>query len=184
MTDFLTGWWSGQVRSECNKLTVPRVPGRGSPPGKHLRSSFAWSNNSFFLQALPIAASRSAGQSHPARRRRSLGSFGTLSRLLALNRYLDRLPQYVVVCNSLFSDQNQKIATCGILHGFLAQRWRVQSHINCVAHFEGNVITRGFRGAISRSPMRLNLCNGCHLILRCALAKSRKRCHTDRNYTH
>src|SRR5262249_23468164 len=122
MTDFLTGWWYGQVRSECNKLTVPRGPGGGSPPGKNLGSSFAWSHNPFFLQALPIAASRPTGQSHPARRRRSLGSFGTLRRFLALDRYFDRTPQAVVVCNSLFPDQHQEIATYGILHGLLAQR--------------------------------------------------------------
>src|SRR6266446_2836085 len=105
-------------------------------------------------------------------------------RSLAFYRYLKRLTQYVVVANCAFPHEHEQIAPRRVFHGLLAQRWRIQHHINCVAHLDRHVIARGVRGATSGSFMNFNLSDGAHLILRGGLAKSRKHRQKDKKQTH
>src|SRR5208282_76008 len=110
--------------------------------------------------------------------------FRLCSGSLAFYRHLKRPTQHVVVSNCVLSDEHEQVASCCVLRGEFAQRWRVQYHINCVTHLYGNVIAASIRRTISCSLMRLDLNNRGHLILRCGLAKSRKTQQTQSDYTY
>ena len=76
-------------------------------------------------QGLPAGRTRIDQEPIPRCFRRLLGLFGVRSRLSAHDRHFERLPQYVVVRNRFFPDQNQNFASGSIVYGVHAERWRV-----------------------------------------------------------
>ena len=62
------------------------------------------------------------------------------------------MTQYVVVANCAFPHEHEQVAPGRVFHGLLAQRWRIEHHINCVAHFDGNVIADSIGGVKLPDP--------------------------------
>src|SRR4029077_16146739 len=98
------------------------------------------------------------------RTRNSLGLFRLRSRFLAFYGHLKRLTQNVVVANCAFPHEHEQVAPCRVFHGLLAQRWRIQHNVDCVAYLDRHVVARGVRDATSGSLMSLNLSDRGHLI--------------------
>src|ERR1700688_547306 len=82
---------------------------------------------------------------------------------LAFYGHLKRLIQYIVVANCAVP--YEQVTPRSIFNGSLAQRRRIQHHLNCVAYLDRNVITRGVRDATSGSFMNFNFSDDTHLIL-------------------